>query len=107
MKMPGEQLPLPGSGGRVRRQPESVVVSAVRDYLRRRGWMVIRNVAGIGTYPGLADLQALREGRHAFIECKTSLGRLSSAQEAFRDEVEAHGGVFIVARCIADVERLA
>ena len=68
--------------------------------------MVIRHVAGLGTCPGLPDLQAIRDGRVVMIECKTATGRLSSRQQAFRETWEAHGGEYIVARSTEDVEHL-
>ena len=90
-----EQLPLPGSGGRVKRQPESIVVSAVRSWLQRRGWDVTRHQQGMGSRKGFPDLTALREGRTVYIEVKTPFGKLSPYQEEFRDVCEAHGGTFV------------
>jgi len=89
-----------------RRQPESLILQAVRQYLQIGGWMVVRHQADLGTYPGLPDLQAIRDGRVVMIECKTATGRLSSRQEAFRETWEAHGGEYIVARSTEDVEHL-
>ena len=88
------------------RQPESLILQAVRQYLQIGGWIVVRHVAGLGTCPGLPDLQAIRDGRVVMIECKTATGRLSSRQQAFRATWEAHGGEYIVARSTEDVEHL-
>jgi len=84
-------------------QPESAILHAVRDHLRLQGFLVIRNVAGIGTHPGLADLLAVRDGVTIFIEVKTATGRLSEPQKRFRRDVEAHGATYVVARSVVDI----
>lgn len=89
-----------------RRQPESYILHAVRQYLELGGWYVVRHQAGLGTHPGLPDLQAICGGRVVMIEVKTQVGRLSACQEAFRLAWEAHGGEFLVARKSEDVEHL-
>lgn len=89
-----------------KRQPESLILRAVRQFLQIGGWMVIRHQAGMGTFPGLPDLQAIKDGRVVMIEVKTKTGRLSANQQAFQAAWEARGGEFVVARSSADVEHL-
>ena len=48
-------------------------------------------LVGMGLHPGFADLMVLCEGRVLFLELKSLKGRLSPAQEAFRDAVLAQG----------------
>jgi len=84
-------------------QPETRILRAVRDHLRIQGYMVIPNVAGIGTHPGLSDLMAIRDGITIFVEVKTATGRLSDAQERFSRDVQAHGATYLVARSVGDV----
>jgi hypothetical protein len=91
---------------RTKRQPESYVLKAVRQFLELGGWAVIRHQAGLGTHPGLPDLQAIRGGRVVMIEVKTATGRLSAHQEAFKAVWEAHGGEHVTARSTADVQHL-
>ena len=86
---------------------ESEIQAAIKAYLQYRGWLVIKIHQSLGSYRGIADLYALKNGRHVWIEVKTAKGRLSKDQEKFRDEVEAYGGVYIVARSVEDVEHLA
>ncbi len=100
---PGDQLPLPESGGKVKRQPESIVVSAVRNWLVKRGFDVTRHQQGMGSRKGFPDLTALRDGITYYIEVKTAFGKLSPYQEEFRDVCEAHGGTYICARGIDDL----
>jgi hypothetical protein len=46
---------------------------------------------GMGVFRGFADLLVLSEGRVMFLEVKSSAGRLSEAQERFRDLVQDQG----------------
>ena len=85
------------------KQPESAILKAIRQYLTAFGWHVVRIQQGMGCHKGIADLHALRNGRSVWIEVKTPTGRQSEHQRAFEREVTAHGGEYIVARCVEDV----
>lgn len=85
---------------------ETDILRQVRDYLRIRGFFVIRNQMGIGTHKGMTDLTAIREGEVWFIEIKTPKGKLSADQEQFRRDIEEHSGRWLVARSIEDIEAL-
>lgn len=54
--------------------------------------------------PGLPDLLCF-SGRHGlfFVECKSARGRLSSAQQRFRDHAVRAGVPYLVARSVTDV----
>lgn len=56
--------------------------------------------------PGQADLSGLfwPSGRRLEIECKTERGRLSEDQLSFQRMIETFGGLYVVARSVADVE---
>ena len=110
-----------GSGGKAKRAdmrvrdkataaeqklPESQIQSMIIQMLRQFGWFVVKIHQSLGSYKGIADLYALKDGRNIWIEVKTPRGRLSEHQERFRDDVGAHGGEFIVARGIDDIEFL-
>lgn len=86
--------------------PESQIQSMIIQMLRQFGWFVVKIHQSLGSYKGIADLYALKDGRNIWIEVKTPRGRLSKHQERFRDDVGAHGGEFIVARGIDDIEFL-
>lgn len=54
--------------------------------------------------PGTADILASWADAHFYwIEVKSPAGKLSEAQEAFREEVEAQGHIYILARSLEDV----
>jgi hypothetical protein len=57
---------------------------------------------GMGVHAGFADLIVLSEGRVMFLELKSSKGRLTPAQQAFRDAVEAQGFAWALVRSLDD-----
>lgn len=59
-------------------------------------------LVGMGLYPGFADLMVLCDGRVLFLELKFLKGRLSPAQEAFRDAVLAQGFGWALVRSLDD-----
>jgi hypothetical protein len=56
----------------------------------------------MGVHAGFADLIVLYEGRVLFLELKSLKGRLSPAQEAFRDVMLAQGFGWALVRSIDD-----
>lgn len=59
-------------------------------------------LVGMGVHPGFADLMALCDGRVLFLELKSSKGRLSPDQEAFRDAVTTQGHGWALVRSLDD-----
>jgi Holliday junction resolvase len=84
---------------------ESDIQAAIKEYLQWTGWFCVKIHQSLGSYRGIADLYALKDGVHLWIEVKTPRGRLSKHQERFRDDIVSHGGTYIVARSIEDVIR--
>ena len=92
---------------RRKQTPEGAVLSQVRDFLRLHGWKVVRIHQSLGSEKGIPDLCAIREGQTCWIDVKAPKGRLSEHQEAWLQDLEDHGGWYIVARSVEDVEHLA
>ncbi len=86
---------------------ESDIQRQIREFLQWHGWFVFKNHQSLGSYPGVADLYALREGRSVWIEIKTPVGSQSADQILFEADIKAHGGEYIVAKCVEDVVFLA
>ena len=59
-------------------------------------------LVGMGVHPGFADLMVLWDGRVLFLELKSIKGKLSPAQEAFRDAVLAQGHAWALVRALDD-----
>lgn len=89
-----------------KQNPETVIQNSVRDYLRYRGWYVIRNQQGLGSHLGMSDLTAVKSGVVVFIEVKTDKGRLSDHQKKFQQDIAIHGGCYEVVTCIEDAEAI-
>lgn len=97
----------PGTGAQGKsKATETDIMRAIRDFLRLHGWKVVRNHQSLGSEKGIPDLTAIRGGETVWIEVKTPKGRLSAYQEAWLQDLEDHGGWWIVARSIEDVEHL-
>lgn len=83
---------------------ETLIKRAVKAYLELQGWSHWWHLqSGFGVYPGLPDIQAIKDGRTVYIECKSATGRLSPAQAAFKAMIEAAGGTYLVVRCVEDL----
>ena len=89
-----------------KKKKETEIQNEIRDYLRLRGWFVIRHQQGLGSMKGLSDLTALKNGETVYIEVKTQKGKQSDYQKEFQREIEEHGGRYILARCLNDVMSL-
>ena len=85
---------------------ESEIRAQVRDLLRWKGWFVYYLLQGLGCYPGLSDMVAVKVGRVIHIELKTKRGKQSDNQIQFQADIEAAGGEYRVVRCIEDVSDL-
>ena len=96
---------IPKVGGR-RVTPETALKAAVKEWLSYHGWSHWPNTQGMGSYPGIPDRTAIKDGRVVFIEVKVPGRNLSEAQEAFKDMIGARGGVFLTVRDIDDLEAL-
>ena len=59
-------------------------------------------LTGMGVHAGFSDLVVLAEGRTLFLEVKSARGRLSPAQTAFRDAVQAQGFAWALVRSPED-----
>lgn len=59
-------------------------------------------LVGMGVHSGFADLIILCEGSVLFLELKSLKGKLSPAQEAFRDAILAQGFGWALVRSLDD-----
>ena len=85
---------------------ETEIRNDIRNFLRLHGWKVVRIVQSVLSEKGIPDLIAVRGGQTVWIEVKRPTGKLSKEQEEFLEDLEDHGGWWIVARSVEDVEHL-
>ncbi len=82
---------------------ETDIRRQVTDYLQLRQYFCFYVLQGLGSYRGIPDLVAVKNGRVLFIELKTARGRQSEHQKKFQSDLEAHGGEYILCRGIDDL----
>lgn len=85
---------------------EADVQGAIRDYMGWHKWYCFKIHQSALSHKGVADLYAVKAGRSLWIEVKTPHPRSkqSPEQAAFGCAILAHGGEYIVARSVDDVE---
>ncbi len=86
---------------------ERDVIRDIRDWLAMHGWFVVRIQQSMGCHKGMSDLLAVKGGRVLFVEVKAPKGRQSTYQVEFQREIESHGGVYVLARSVEDLEGIA
>jgi len=72
-------------------KPETIIMRDIKKYLEYRGWFVYRNHQSLGSYPGIPDLTALKNGRVVWIEVKRPGGKISDHQATFAARVMGQG----------------
>ena len=92
-----------GSNKHKKAPSETEIRGQLREFLEWQGWFVFYHLQGLGSYPGLPDLQAVKGGRTLYIEVKRPGGRQSTRQLKFQQELEAAGGTYVLARCLEDL----
>lgn len=87
-------------------QTETLIRRNVTAALRLAGWAVFYIFQGLGSYKGISDLIAVRNGEVVFVEVKTETGRQSEYQKQFERIITDHGGKYYLARSTADIAEL-
>ncbi|MBA7538824.1 hypothetical protein ES705_31101 [subsurface metagenome] len=82
---------------------EKDVRKVCKDYLLLKGWFVFHLLQGLGCYPGLADMGAIKDGRTLFIETKKPGGKQSEAQKIFQADIERAGEEYVLVSCLEDL----
>ena len=88
-----------------KKTPENLVKDEIKDYLNLKGWFHFPVMQGMGSYHGIPDRIAVKDGVVLFIEVKSPSGKLTEHQRAFCDKIEDHRGYYLVVRGYEDIER--
>lgn len=75
--------------------PETAEKKAVKDYLDLLGFFHFPLTAGIGSYRGAPDRIAIKNSKVYAIEIKSSKGKLTEYELAFRQEWALQGGIYL------------
>jgi len=73
---------------------ENDVKKQIKQYLTLMGWFHFHILQGLGSYLGIPDIIAIKNGRVLFLEIKKPGGKLSPGQIIFRDMILSHGGEY-------------
>ncbi len=87
------------------KQSHSLLQKSVRQALHLAGWFTVPIKAGLGTYKGLADLYAIRNGRQIWIEIKCGNDKLSPHQIRFACDIQRQKGEYGIVRNFEDLKR--
>ncbi|MCE5285184.1 MAG: VRR-NUC domain-containing protein [Pelosinus sp.] len=87
------------------KESEKAIKRQIKAFLQYRGWFVFHILQGVGSYKGVSDFIAVKEGRVLFIEVKTTRGRQSEVQLQFEADIGRHGGEYLLARSLEDVAK--
>ena len=82
---------------------ETSLKKTLKDYLNIKHIFWWYCLAGMGAYPGVPDLFAMKEGMIYGIEVKSSKGHQSEMQKVFEERFRKSGGIYILARSLEDV----
>ena len=94
------------SGQTVLNIPERDISKQIVAALKYSGWLVIKNFQTFGSYKGLSDFTIIRDGEVIFLEIKRMNGKQSTYQKTFQHDVIGHGGRYMIAKCLEDIESL-
>lgn len=77
------------------------------NYLRQHKWYCIKISETLSSHKGIADLYALKGGRSLWIKTKTpgAANKQSPDQATFGCAITAHGGEYLVAESVEDVQK--
>ncbi|MDI9596568.1 MAG: hypothetical protein QM220_03440 [Atribacterota bacterium] len=84
---------------------ENQIKAQVKDYLNIKGWFHFHVLQGLGSYPGIPDIIAIKDNRVLFIECKRPAkgSKQRPAQVEFQKNIEYQGGEYILVRDVEDL----
>jgi len=83
---------------------EDDIKNQVKDYLDLRRYFHFPLTAGMGSYSGLPDRIAIKNGKVYFIECKKPVGwKQSYDQIKFQENIENEKGNYILVKCLEDL----
>ncbi|MEW6097491.1 MAG: VRR-NUC domain-containing protein [bacterium] len=84
---------------------ETEIKRTVKEYLILKGWFHFPLLQGIGSYKGLPDIIACKDGKVLFIEVKTEKGKQTAWQRVFQERIEKAGCRYVLVRGIEDLQK--
>ncbi len=85
---------------------ENDIKNQVKDYLNIKNCFNFPIRQSLGSYRGIPDRIAIKDGRVLFLEIKKPGGKQSKNQIEFQKRVEEAGGEYYVIRSINDIMKI-
>lgn len=82
---------------------ESDIKEQVKDYLNLKGWFHFPLTAGLGSYKGLPDRIAVKNGRVLFLEIKKPGGEQRPEQINFERDITYQKGEYYLIDCLENL----
>lgn len=83
---------------------EDDIKNQVKDYLDLRRYFHFPLFQGLGSYPGLPDRIAIKNGKVYFIEAKKPIGgKQSGDQIKFQQNIENEKGKYMLVKSLEDI----
>jgi len=86
--------------------PETLIKKQINGFLNALGVFHFPIMQGMGSYKGISDIIAIKDGMVYFVEVKSKTGKQSEYQKQFQSDIERMGGNYILARGIEDLKFL-
>lgn len=87
----------------IRKITENDIKRQCKDYLSAKGYFHFHILQGMGSYKGIPDIIAIKDNRVLFLEIKRPTGKQSEYQKAFQQNIEDHGGEYLLVKCVEDL----
>jgi len=85
---------------------ENDVKSLIKDYLTVKGWFWFYNLQGLGSYDGIPDFIAIKNGRTIYLEAKKPGGIQSPGQIDFERNITYQKGEYYLIDCLEDLIKI-
>jgi hypothetical protein len=82
---------------------ETLLKRECKRYLGIKGWFVRHIIQGMGSFDGIPDLLATKNGVTVEIETKAPKGVQSDRQKDYQRQLELHGGKYLLVKSVEDL----
>ena len=82
---------------------ENDIKNQVKGYLSLKGWFWFYNLQGLGSYEGIPDFIAIKNGRTIYLEAKKPGGKQSPGQIEFERNITYQKGEYYLIDCLEDL----
>lgn len=82
---------------------EDDIKAQIKDYLTIKGWFWFYNLQSLGSYEGIPDFIAIKNGRTIYLEAKRPGGTQSLGQIEFERNIKYQKGEYYLIKCLEDL----